>query len=52
MDENIKKYGIALTEEEKKKITYPSWFGKDEFHDSHKAMLFHKGEVCWHNHQL
>lgn len=28
-----------------KKLEYPSWFGKDEFHDSHKAMLYHKGKL-------
>jgi hypothetical protein len=41
----IEKYDISLKPNEK--IEYPDWWGRPEFHDSHKAMLFHKGVVCY-----
>jgi hypothetical protein len=43
MLENIAKYDLALKEGEK--IEFPPWWGDPRFHDSHKAMLFHKGRM-------
>eukprot|EP01120_Amphizonella_sp_Union-15-10_P002942 TRINITY_DN13238_c0_g1_i1.p1 TRINITY_DN13238_c0_g1~~TRINITY_DN13238_c0_g1_i1.p1 ORF type:complete len:244 (-),score=41.43 TRINITY_DN13238_c0_g1_i1:77-808(-) len=42
MLENIEKYDLTVKPDEK--IIYPSFIGMDEFHDSHKAMLYHKGQ--------
>jgi len=43
MLEYIDKYDLKIKSDEV--ITLPSFIGKDEFHDSHKAMLFHKGKM-------
>lgn len=44
MDENIKTYNLQLTAQQIENLQYPFWFGNQSFHDSHKAMLFHKGK--------
>jgi len=45
MDENIETYKIRLSAQEQKRMQLPPFIGLDRFHDSHKAMLFHKGKL-------
>jgi len=43
MLEYIDKYDLKVKSNEV--IALPDFVGKDEFHDSHKAMLYHKGKL-------